>query len=108
VIADAHPKGRRHRIGGNVIMGWTDAPGCKDKIIPGPKRVQGRDDLGFHIAHHARFFQVYPARAQKTGDIIDVGVLGAAGQDLVADHQDGGGPAFAVFGRAFIHGKKGV
>ena len=90
VITDANIEGLGHRIGGDVVMGGPDAAGGKDKVIAGAQGIQGRDDLVFHIGHHPRLAQVDAQRGQEPGDIAGVGVLGAARQDFVADHQNGG------------------
>ena len=93
VIVDADAEGLGHRIGGDVVMGRADAAGGEDIGVAGAQGVQRGHDLVLDIGHDARFLQVDAQRAQELGDIVGVGVLGAAGQDLVADDQHGGGHA---------------
>jgi len=87
VIADPHAERLGHRIGGDVVMGGSDAAGGENEIIARPERVQGRHDLAFVIPHHPHFLKVDAEAGELAGDIIAVGVLGAARQDFVADHQ---------------------
>ena len=91
VIADADAKGLGHRIGGDVVMGGADAARGENEIVPGPKRVQCRHDLGLDIAHHPDFLQVDAQQGKLAGDVIAVAVLGAARENFVTDHQHRGG-----------------
>ena len=88
VVANPHAKGFRDRIGSDVVMGGADTAGCEDEIIAGAQRIQRRHDFVFDIADNPRFFQVYAQGGEEPGDGMGVGVLGAARQDLVADHQN--------------------
>ena len=90
VIVDSHAEGLGDGIGGDVVMGRTDAAGGENIGVAGAQGVQRRDDLVLDIAHHAGFLQIDAQRAQETGDGIGIGVLGATGQDFVADDEDGG------------------
>ena len=54
------------------------------------QRVERGDDLGLVVGHHAHFLEVDAERGQVLGDEADVLVLGAPGQDLVADDQKAG------------------
>jgi hypothetical protein len=51
--------------------------------------IQGGNDLGLVVGHHADLFQVDSQRRQEPGDMAGVGVLGAARQDFVTNDQDG-------------------
>ena len=44
-------------------------------------------DLLLVIGNHPDFLEIDAQRSQKTGDMAGIGVLGAAGQDFVADYQ---------------------
>ncbi len=72
-------------------MGRPDTPGGEDIVMGGPKCVQTVDDLVLAIADGPRLLEVDPERRQKPGDGVQIGVLRPAGQDLVADDEDGGG-----------------
>ena len=110
MIADADAECRRDGVGGDVVMGGADAAGGDDEIIGSAQGIEGGDDLAFHIRHHARLFQVDAAQTQEPGDIVDIGILGAAGEDFIPDHQHGGSPAAFGFevGGGFVHGRSGV
>src|SRR5690606_18989322 len=53
-------------------------------------RVESGDDLFLHVREDANLAQIDPYVCQILGDVADVLVLGATGQDLVADHQKRG------------------
>jgi hypothetical protein len=55
------------------------------------ERIERIDDRCFLVADHADLHKVDANRGQIFGDIADVLVLGASGQDFVADHQQSGG-----------------
>ena len=67
------------------------------------QRIERRDDFGVLVRHHPHFLQVDADVGQVLGDIADVLVLGAPGQDLVADHQDGGGNHVGFCARLVVH-----
>ena len=88
-------KGRRHGIGGDVVMGGADTAGGDHIVIAGAQGVQRRHDLVEHIGHRPRLGQLHPMGPEIAGDVAQVGVAGATRQDFVADDQHGGGhPAF--------------
>src|SRR6185436_3178253 len=51
----------------------------------------GGDDLGLLVGNDAHFLQLDADDGEVVGDVTDVLVLGAPGQDLVADHEQRGG-----------------
>ncbi len=55
------------------------------------QRIDCRDDLVMAIADHAYFCQAHADLGQRTGQMVGVGVAGAAREDLVSDHQHGCG-----------------
>ena len=92
------PKARADRIGGDVVVGRPDAAGRDHIIVARPQRVEGRDDFVLDIGDDPRFPNVDADLGQIFGDIAEVAVLRASREDLVADHQDGGG-----YSRRFAH-----
>ena len=54
------------------------------------ERIDSVDDCSLLIADHPHFFEIDADRRQIFRDIADVLVLGSAGQDLAADHQECG------------------
>ena len=91
VDIDRHAEGLGDRVGGDVVVGRADAAGGEDVGVAGAERVHRRDDLGLDVGHHAHLAEVDADIGQVLGDVADVLVLGAPGQDLVADDEDGGG-----------------
>ena len=92
---DGHAERLGHRVGGDVVVGRADAAGGEDVGVARPQRVQRGDDLGLVVGHDADLGQIDAEFGATVGDRADVAVLGAPGQDLVADHEDGGGDGFA-------------
>jgi hypothetical protein len=71
-------------------VGRADAAGGEDIIVARPQSVDGGDDLGLVVGDDARFLQADAGQIQLFGQIGQIGVLGAAGQDFVADDEQGG------------------
>ena len=92
------PERARDRIGGDVVMGRPDPPGREHIVVTPPQRIEGRDDLVLDVGDDARLLHVHADLRQILGDIAEVAVFGAAGEDFVADHEHGGG-----YGRRFVH-----
>ena len=91
ILVNRDAKRARNRVGGDIVVRRADAPRRDDIIVACPERVDGRDDVVLDIGDHPRFLDVDADLRQIFGDIAEVAVLGAPRQDLVADHQDGGG-----------------
>ena len=87
MLFQRHAEGRRHRVGGDVVVGGPDPAGGDDIVVAGAQGVQGVDDLVLDVGHGTRLAQVHPVHAQIPGNVPQIGVLGAAGQDLVTDDQ---------------------
>src|SRR5205823_12795723 len=58
--------------------------------VAAAQRIQRIDDLILLIGDDAHFLQVDADIRQILGDVANVLVLGASGQDLIADDEDGG------------------
>ncbi len=71
-------------------MGRPDAAGGEHIGVARAQRVERRDDLGLDVGHHPHLAKIDADRGEILGDEPDVLVLGAAGQDLVADDQKAG------------------
>jgi hypothetical protein len=96
VIVDADAERGRHRFESDVVMRRPDAAGGENIGVAGPERVQRRDDFRLDVGHDAGFAQIDAQGAQELRDIASIGILGAAGQDLVPDDEDGGGDTFGL------------
>src|SRR5690349_24489892 len=88
MVVDADAEGFCHAVGGNVVMGRTNAAGGKDVGVTLSQCINGRDDVGLVVGNDADFLQVDTDIGQVLGNEADVLVLGPAGQDLVADHKN--------------------
>ena len=60
------------------------------------QRVHGIDDVLFDIGDDAYFTQLDAKVGAIIGGRADVDVLGAAGEDFITDHQEGGGYGVVV------------
>src|SRR5262249_44991163 len=81
-------------VGGNVVVGRTDAAGGEDVVEPGAHLVHGIDDGLLDVGDNPYFHQPDSQLVQFQRQELQVGVLGAAAQDLVADDQQAGGDGF--------------
>ena len=96
IDVDRHAERLGDALGGDVVVGRTDAAGGEHVGVAGAQRVERGDDLRLLVGDDAHLVQVDADAGQVFGDVADVLVLGPAGQDLVADHQQrGGDEAFA-------------
>ena len=80
-----------HGIGGDVIVGRSNAAGCEDVGINRSDGIERRHDAVLLVGDNADFLEIDADFGQKGGDVAGVTVAGAAGKNLVADDQDGGG-----------------
>src|SRR5262249_43941572 len=87
----AHTESLRHAIGGDVVVGRADTAGGKHIGVFHAQPVESLHDRGGVVGDNPHLFQVNADGGEVIGDIADVPVLGAARQDLVADHQHGSG-----------------
>ncbi len=72
-------------------MGRTDPAGGEQIVVAGAQRVHRFDDRGGIVGHHAHFVQTDVLDLQPAGDLRDVLVVRPAREDLVPDHDKGGG-----------------
>src|SRR6266567_7529044 len=86
-----NPEGVGDTLGGDVVMGRTDPTRRKDIVEDTSDLVHGGYDHIGVIRYYPRLTQPYTDLVEPLGEIRQVGVLGAARQDLVADDQDTGG-----------------
>ena len=70
---------------GDVVVGRADAAGGEDVVVLRPAGVDRLDDVGLGIRHDAHLAHLDAGLVQRLGEEGEVRVLGAAGQDLVAD-----------------------
>src|SRR6185312_251934 len=98
IVFARHAEGLRNRIGGDVVMRRADAAGGEDVGVAGANGIYRGGDFVFLVGDDAHLFQVDPDRRHDIGEVADVLVLGAAGEDFVADDQHGGGNDFGHSG----------
>src|SRR5262245_37664975 len=84
------PNAFRHAVGGDVTVGRPNPAGGEDICVAMPERTECVEDCSLLIADHPHFLEIDTDRSQIFRDIADVLVLGSAGQDLAADHQECG------------------
>ena len=80
-------------------MGRPDPAGSEDISVARQQRIKRLDDRSLLVANHPHFLEVDADCRQIFRDIADVLVLGAAQQNLVADHQERGCDNFFGSGR---------
>ena len=81
-------------------MGGADAAGGEDIVVARPAFVDRGDDLRLDIGDDAGLAQSYAELGQLLRDIAEVHILGAAGENLIADDQHrGGDDIFFLFRR---------
>jgi hypothetical protein len=90
IAVDRHTECLGHAIGGDVTVGRSDPASGEDIAVAMPERIECVDDRCLLVANHPYFLETDAERRQIFRDIADVLVLGAAGQDLAADHQERG------------------
>ena len=83
-------------------MGRSDPTGGEDVGVTIPQRIQRFHDCRFVVRNDADFLEIDPDHRQVFGDIADVLVLRAAGQDFVTDHQNSRGDDLGRLG--VVHG----
>jgi hypothetical protein len=71
-------------------VGRPDAAGGEYVGVTDAQRIERLDNRILIVGDDADFPKVDADRRQVFGNVADVSVLGASGQDLVADHQDAG------------------
>jgi hypothetical protein len=86
-----HAEGAGDAFGGDVVMRRADAAGGEDIGVFRPHLVHRGDDRLRHIGDDACLAQRDAHLAEAGRQELQVGVLGAAGQHLVADDQQAGG-----------------
>src|SRR5262249_61845919 len=92
--------------GGEVVVGGPDAAGGEPGGVAVVQRVERLDDHRLVVGDDALLLQVDADIGEILGDVADVLVLGAPGQDLVADDEQGGGDDARCPGRGVIHGAR--
>ena len=97
---DLDPEGHGDGVGGDIVMGRADAAGSKYVSILLAERVHRGGDLGLAIGHDPDLAQRNSDPRQIGGDVGDVLVLGAARQDLLANHEERGRDGLVVLLRA--------
>ena len=72
-------------------MRRADAARGEDVIVANAQRVERGDDFFLDVRHDPRLAQFDADARDIFRDIADVAVLGAAAENLIADHEHGGG-----------------
>ncbi len=91
VDVDRHAEGLGDAIGRDVVVRRADAAGREQVGVARAQGIDRGDDLLLDVRHDADFPEIDADVRQVLGDVADVLVLGAPGQDLVPDHEEGGG-----------------
>src|SRR5262245_31000126 len=89
IDAYRHSERLSYAVGSDGVMGRPDTASREDIGVTMPKRVKRIDDSTLLVADHPYFLEIDPERGEVFRDIADVLILGAAGQDFIADHQEG-------------------
>lgn len=95
---DANTERLRDRIRSFVVMRGADAARGEHVIVFRTKCVYGGNDLVGNVRNHARFRHLNAKRRQEFCDGLEVHILGAAREKLIANEQYGGADA------GFSHG----
>jgi hypothetical protein len=97
IMSAFHAEGSGDGVGGDIIMGGTDAARGENVIITASQGVECLDNPVLLIGHDADFLQLYAGGGEEFGQVADVLVPGAARQKLVADGEcrSGDGTGFA-------------
>jgi hypothetical protein len=96
---DIHAKRSGDCVRCFVVVRWADAAGGENVIVLRRERVERSDDLIRYVGHDTRFGDLHAERRQEFCDRLKVHVLRSAGEQFVADQQDGG------FDLALRHGR---
>ena len=89
MFADAHTKGRRDRICGDVVMRRADPAGGEHVGVCRAQVVYRLHDAFLDIRHRTRFMHLDTQGREVFGDLLQVDVAGAPGQEFIADQQHG-------------------
>ncbi len=77
--------------GGDVVVRRTDAAGGEQIGVALAQRIHRGDDVGLDVGDHPHLHEPDAELGQLAGQVRQVGVGGAARQDLVANDHDGSG-----------------
>ena len=58
MVIDRHAERLRDRVGGDVVMGRTDAAGGEHVGVAGAQRIERGDDLRLLVRHHPDFLEI--------------------------------------------------
>src|SRR5206468_8681762 len=71
---------------GDVVMRGPDPARGEHVAICRAQRIDRRDDLGLRVAYNARFDQIDAEYLKKARQVVEIGILCPAREDLVPDH----------------------
>ena len=103
MLGDADAEGLGDAVGGDVVVRRADAAGGEDVVELLAHLVHGGDDRRLDVGDDPAFRDPDAEQAELGGEVLDVGVLGAAAQDLVADDEDAGGDGLCRLGHCHAH-----
>jgi len=95
IDGNRNAEGLGDAVGRDVVMGRSYAARREHVVVAMAQSVHRRNDVLFVIGNNPHLFQADADSGQMAGDGADVLVLGPAGQDLVADHQNARGDDLA-------------
>ena len=88
---DGHAQSLGHGVHGDVVMRRPDTAGGEEIIVTFAQRVHRFHDTRHHIGDDSHFGQANTLHLQPAGDLGNILVMRAPGQDLVPDHEEPGG-----------------
>ncbi len=91
-----HAESRRNRIDGDVVVGRADPAGREQIVVSGTEQVDRLADPLLVVGDDPHLGQPDALLVQPGRDLRDILVLGPAGQDLIADHHQSGGPLLGL------------
>src|SRR5258708_4641547 len=90
VVLDRNPERRGDGVGRDGVMGRADPARGEHIGITGAQGIERFDNRRLIVGHDPDFPKIDADPRQVLGDVADVLVLGPAGKDLVANHQEAG------------------
>ena len=90
MIVDRNAERLGDGVGGDVVVRRPDAAGGENVSVACAQRIERGDDFRLFVRHDADFLEVDADGRQILGDKADILVLGAAGENLIADDQKSG------------------
>jgi hypothetical protein len=88
---DPDPQRRSDRVYGDVVVGRPDPTGGEQIVVTGAQLVHRLGDRIHVVGDDPHFLEPYALQTQPGRHLGDVLVVGPAGENLVANHDQRGG-----------------